>query len=528
MSLSSCWSRRASSARSTRLVRSWAVLGLSFLLFGLAGLFPPEAYAQDSRRAPNVVFILIDDMRFDAAACLGHPFLKTPHIDAMAKNGTNFTNAFVTTSLCSPSRASILTGQYMHKHHVVDNNNTDLSNVVFFPEYLQKAGYKTGFFGKWHMGGGTDEPRPGFDQWVSFRGQGHYYPPGPKWTLNVNGKSVPQKGYITDELTDYAIDWLDTIDKEKDPFFLYLSHKAVHAQFHPAERHKDLYSDVKIEPPASQANTQENYEGKPMWVKNQRNSWHGVDFPYHSSLDIAEYYRDYCRCINAVDDSVGRVRKYLKDHNLEENTVVMLMGDNGFLFGEHGLIDKRNAYEESMRVPLVVEGPGYFPKDATETAVVANIDIGPTVLDLAGIKTPEQMDGMSFVKVANGDQAAKDWRKNLLYEYYWEWNFPHTPTMFALRGERYKFIQYHGIWDTDELYDLENDPHEMHNLINEPGLQSTVRDMRNALNKELAQRNAMQVPFGAKRGNGANLRRESGSDAAEFPESVIRQRDAKN
>lgn len=475
----------------------------------------------------NVVFILIDDMRYDAMGFMGHPFLKTPHIDAMAAKGANFTNAFVTTALCSPSRASILTGQYMHNHRVVDNNDTDLSETIFFPQYLQKAGYQTGFFGKWHMGGGTDAPRPGFDQWVSFRGQGHYTAPGPRWTLNVNGESVPQKGYITDELTDYALDWLDTIDRQQ-PFFLYLSHKAVHARFEPAERHKDLYSDVEIEAPASQANTPENYEGKPMWVKNQRNSWHGVDFPYHSSLDIKEYYRDYCRCMNAVDDSVGRVREYLARHGLAENTVVMLMGDNGFLFGEHGLIDKRNAYEESMRVPLVIEAPKLIEGGTTLTPVVANIDIGPTIMELAGLQTPQQMDGMSFVGVATGKVPADQWRDYLLYEYNWEWNFPHTPSMFALRGDRYKFIQYHGIWDTDELYDLHNDPQEMHNLINEPEMQETVRQLRAKLNRELAERGAMQVPFGAKRGPGANLRRESGSKAAEFPQHVLREKDARN
>jgi len=511
-------------------IRSFSPVRVLFsllLMLCVTTLVERCAHGADSAKKPNVVFILIDDMRFDAVSFMGHPFLETPHIDAMAAGGSHFPNAFVTTSLCSPSRASILTGQYVHHHRVVDNNDTDLSGLKFFPEYLQEAGYKTGFFGKWHMGGGTDDPRPGFDRWVSFRGQGHYYSPRPAWTLNVDGKRVPQKGYITDELTDYALDWLDTLD-HKDPFFVYLSHKAVHARFDPAERHKDKYADIEIETPATQANTAENYEGKPMWVKNQRNSWHGVDFPYHSSLNIKGYYRDYCRCMLAVDDSVGRVRKYLADNNLSEDTVVMLMGDNGFLFGEHGLIDKRNAYEESMRVPLVIEGPSIFTKGATIESVVANIDIGPTILEMAGIDTPEQMDGESFLRVATGKADPKQWRDFLLYEYYWEYNFPHTPTMFALRGDRYKFIQYHGIWDSDELYDLVNDPHETKNLIRDPGMQSTVKSMRTALNKLLAEEQAMQVPFGAKRGAGANLRRESGSEAAQFPPYVKREKDGNN
>lgn len=480
----------------------------------------------DGAKPRNVIFILVDDLRYDAMGFMGHPFLKTPHIDALAAGGANFSNAFVTTSLCSPSRASILTGQFMHNHRVVDNNDLAPEDAIFFPQYLQQAGYQTAFVGKWHMGGHSDAPRPGFDHWVSFRGQGNYVSPGKQWKLNVNGKHVPQQGYITDELTDYAVDWLGDRDKSK-PFFLYLSHKAVHADFRPAERHMDLYADAEVPEPATQADTEENYTGKPMWVKNQRNSWHGVDFPYHSSLDIKEYYRAYCRTLMAVDDSVGRLMQLLREQGLADDTMVVFMGDNGFLFGEHGLIDKRNAYEESMRVPLVAHCPAMLPAGSTVEGVVANIDIGPTILQLAGLETPERMDGRSFAQLAAGKLSPEQWRDYLLYEYYWEWNFPHTPTMFALRGDRFKFIQYHGIWDTDELYDLQSDPHETKNLIREPEFQDTVRELREALNSELQQRNARQVPFGSKRGPGANLRRASGSKAAEFPDYVLREKSGK-
>jgi N-acetylglucosamine-6-sulfatase len=487
-----------------------------------AALTPPPKLP-GAKSPQNVVFILVDDLRYDAMGFMGHPFLKTPHIDALAARGANFTNAFVTTSLCSPSRASILTGQFVHNHRVVDNNNLAPAGTIYFPQYLQQAGYDTAFVGKWHMGGHSDEPRPGFDHWVSFRGQGNYNSPNSKYTLNVNGERVPQRGYITDELTDYAVDWLQGRSVEK-PFFLYLSHKAVHAEFKPAPRHKDWYSDAEIATPATMADTAQNYRGKPMWVRNQRNSWHGVDFPYHSTLDIKEYYRNYCRTLMAVDDSLGRVNATLKELGLDENTVVMFMGDNGFLFGEHGLIDKRNAYEESMRVPLVAAGPQWLKPGSTVTGVVANIDIGPTILELAGLGTPPQMDGRSFVKMATGDQPADDpWRDYLLYEYYWEWNFPHTPTVFALRGERFKFIQYHGIWDTDELYDLQADPQETTNLILDPTYKKLANELRGKLNNELKERGAMQVPFGAKRGSGANLRNGSGAKAAEFPPHVIRE-----
>ncbi len=473
----------------------------------------------------NVIFILIDDMRYDVMGFAGHPFARTPNIDALAAAGVHFRNAFVTTALCSPSRASVLTGKYAHKHKVVDNNSPIPAGTTFFPQYLQQAGYATAFIGKWHMGNESDEPQPCFDRWVSFLGQGQYYAPGPNYRLNVDGKQVPLKGFMTDELTDYAIDWLKQQKGDK-PFFLYLSHKAVHSPFKPAKRHESLYADVDVPEPATQADTEENYRGKPMWLKNQRNSHHGVDFPYHASLDIKEYYRDYCRTLAAVDDSVGRIMQLLKEQGRMDDTVVFFMGDNGFMFGEHGLIDKRCAYEESMRVPLVISVPGLFPAGSKVEGVVANIDIAPTILELAGLKAPAEMDGRSFVDLGTGKTAANDWRKNLLYEYYWEWSYPQTPTTFALRGDQYKFIQYHGIWDTDELYDLQADPHEMKNLIEDPQYTATVKQMRNELDEQLRQTGGAEIPFGKKMSRGQALRKRSGPPAAQFPESILRDKNA--
>ena len=476
----------------------------------------------------NIIFVLADDHRYDAIGFLDHPFLKTPHLDSLATGGAHFPNAFVTTSLCSPSRASILTGLFMHHHNVVDNNDMAPPGTIFFPQFLQKAGYETAFVGKWHMGGASDEPRPGFDHWVSFRGQGRYYPgQGRKTMLNINGKRTPQKGYITDELTDYAIEWLDGRALQK-PFFLFVSHKAVHARFEPAKRHANQYADVKIPDPVTQADTPENYRGKPMWVKNQRNSWHGVDFPYHSDLDVKEYYRNYCRTLSAVDDSVGRLMGWLRKKELDKKTLVLYMGDNGFLFGEHGLIDKRNAYEESMRVPMLAHCPDLFPGGTVVKGVVANIDIAATFLAAAGLQTPEYMDGASFLDLASGKQPLSQWREYLLYEYYWEWNFPHTPTVFALRGNRYKLIVYHGIWDTDELYDLTSDPLERQNLIHSKEHAPVVRKMRQELYERLEKSGGTKVPFGFKRGAGANLRRESGSKTAPFPPGVLRKKDSRN
>jgi arylsulfatase A-like enzyme len=449
-----------------------------------------------------------------------NPLLNTPHMDSIAADGVHFKNAFVTTALCSPSRATILTGQYANTHGVVDNNAALRKGTIFFPSYLQRAGYETGYVGKWHMGNSGDQPQPGFDKWVSFRGQGHYYPGlvnGVPNTLNVDGKSVPQKGYITDELTDYAIDWLDTLDQKK-PFFLYLSHKAVHARFLPAERHRNIYADKKVKMPANMANTAENYKGKPRWVKDQRSSWHGVDYPYHGQLDVAQYKMEYHRTITAVDDSVGRIRTWLKDNNLDENTVVMLMGDNGFLFGEHGLIDKRNAYEESMRVPLLATGPG-FEKGKVVKEVVANLDIAPTILTLAGVEIPEQFQGRSFTKLASGEKLDKPWNNEFAYEYFWEFNFPHTPTTFAVRTDKFKLIQYHGIWDQEELYDMVNDPKEMNNLINDPAYLETKKRLRKRIFALMGnQRGEHVVPYTERTQDGAIYRAPGDSKAADFPE----------
>lgn len=481
------------------------------------------------RKPMNIVFILSDDHRYDVMSFLGHPWVETPHMDAMAHDGVYFKYAMVTTSLCSPSRASVLTGQYMHNHGVVDNNVLTPPGTIFCPQYLQKAGYRTAFFGKWHMGGSKDAPRPGFDRWVSFRGQGHYFPPEnrPNWSLNVDGKAVKQKGYITDELTDYCLDWLDEQKASDKPFFVYLSHKGVHGDFFPPERHAGRYKDKPLPVPPTMADTPENYKDKPMWLRNQRNSWHGVDFAYHKDLPIEDHYRRYCETLLSVDESIGRVRKWLEGNGLADNTLVMYMGDNGFQWGDHGLIDKRTAYEASIRVPLLGVCPGVWKPGTVVESVVANIDIAPTCLEAAGLATPASMDGRSFLQLAAGKMKPSEWRPYLLYEYYWEYSFPQTPTTFALRGPRYKFIQYHGIWDIDELYDIKNDPYEQHNLIFDPKQQQRIRQMRSELHQILEKAHANRVPFSQKRSMGQNLRLESGSKPAEFPPQLMRKKNAR-
>jgi N-acetylglucosamine-6-sulfatase len=393
---------------------------------------------------------------------------------------------------------------------VVDNNNPVPTDLVFYGQYLQQAGYETAMIGKWHMGGEFDDPQRGFDHWVSFKGQGTY-PPSPNG-LNVDGKKVPQKGYITDELTDYALEWLQG-RKSNKPFMLYLSHKGVHADFEPADRHKGRFKDHRFLAPLTMQPV--NHKDAPMWVQNQRNSWHGVEYPYHSDLDIGDYYKRYCEALMSVDESVGRVMDYLKEKGLLESTLIVYMGDNGFQFGEHGLIDKRNAYEASMRVPMLAHCPELIRPGTKVEQVVANIDIAPTILEAAGLRPPAYLDGKSFLPLLQRKPA--EWRDGLLYEYYWERNFPHTPTVHALRGDRYKYIHYHGIWDIDELYDLQEDPEEARNLIRSPEHQPVVKQMNKQLFAMLASSAGMYIPLYEDRGGQQNLRNEHGTPGAAFP-----------
>lgn len=455
----------------------------------------------------NIIFILADDHRYDAMGFMNKiQGLQTPGMDRMAAEGVHIKNAFVSTALCSPSRASILTGQYAHTHTVVDNEAPLPDNLIFFPQYLQKKGYQTAFMGKWHMGNTDDAPQPGFDYWLSFRGQGVYYNP----TFNINGKRIkqPEGSYTTDRLTDYALKWLNNRDQKK-PFFLYLSHKGVHAEFEPAERHKGKYADLPIITPpsmyitatdsskfygqATAPQTHVNFRDIPDWVRSQRFSWHGVDFMYHGAIEYDSFYRRYLETLQAVDESVEQVIKWVKEKGLENSTMVVYMGDNGFSFGEHGLIDKRHAYEESMRVPMLVWAPGMVKPHSVVEQVIMNVDIAPTFLELAGIKKPAQMQGNSFAPILRGENIP--WRNRVFYEYYWEAAFPQTPTIFAVRTDRYKYIYNFGVWDINELYDLQKDPYEMNNLIRDKSLQEQGLELKQELFNWLKETGGQQIPL---------------------------------
>jgi N-acetylglucosamine-6-sulfatase len=456
---------------------------------------------------------------------MGHSLAKTPHMDAMAKHGAHMKNAFVSTSLCSPSRASILTGLYTFRHRVIDNQRAVPDGTLFFPQYLQKAGYNTGFVGKWHMGHANDDPRPGFDYWFSFKGQGQYYPPGEKYTINDNGKRVPQDGYITTLLTRKAIEFLEQQTGKEKPFCLYLSHKAVHGPFTPEPKYKDTLANSPFELPESSKRLTDNKLNRPRWLLDQRNSWHGMDFPLHTGNSVEAFYKSYCEALRSVDDSIGAVKDQLKKMGIHDDTLVIYMGDNGYMFGEHGLIDKRVAYETSSRVPMLMQCPAIIKGGTVVDQVVANIDVAPTIMEAMGLKKPPHMDGESFLPLALTSTKGKSipWRDYFLYVYYWEQNYPQTPTHFSLRGDKYKYTTYYGVWDSDELFDISNDPMEQDNLIHKPEFQKTKNQMQNRLYAMMDEMGGMQIPLNPPRGRQQNkrLRDRGGVKAADFPEAFI-------
>ncbi len=300
-----------------------------------------------------------------------------------------------------------------------------------------------------------------------------------------------------------------------------MSHKAVHANFTPEEKYDQKFADKPFQRPASEVKLEDNSRNLPRWLLDQRNSWHGVDFPYHSDLNIEEYYKRYCEALCSVDDSIGAVMDQLKDMGIYDETLVIYMGDNGFMFGEHGLIDKRVAYETSIRVPMLMQCPDLFEGGTVVDKMIANIDVAPTVMEAMGLQKPPHMDGASFIELAQGKDVP--WRDYFLYVYYWEKNFPQSPTVFSLRSDRYKYTTYYGLWDTDEFYDIGADPMEQNNLIRNPAFQQQAQDMENRLYEMMAALGGMDIPMNQPAGNSQNkrLRSRDGDEAADFPKDFV-------
>jgi arylsulfatase A-like enzyme len=429
-------------------------------------------------RRPNVVFVLSDDLRWDCMGVARHPFLKTPNIDRLANEGIRFSNAFCTSSLCSPSRASFLSGLYAHSHQVINNFTEFPSTIPSYPERLHDDGYNTAYIGKWHMGEGNDEKRPGFDYWASHKGQGQYY----DTPFNVNGQRQVIKGYYAHVVTNLATEWLKTARR---PFSLTVGHKAPHGLWIPEPKYAHAFDNVVIRKPA----TAVPGPGTPDWVSRRIKTWHGIDGPLYGSKDFDTFIRTYHETIPSVDDSVGQIYEALRAMGELDNTIFLFAGDNGFLLGEHASIDKRTMWEESIRIPLLVRYPDAMRDARVVDRMVLNLDVAPSVLDLCGAAPLTTVHGASFKGLGQGKDVA--WRNSWMYEYNFEKEFPYTPNVRGVRTDEWSYMHYpngpngEGQPDTEkpELYNIKTDPLEKHNLIDTPEAQGTLTSLKAELQR---------------------------------------------
>lgn len=467
---------------------------LKKLAFGFLVLTFSVAFSQQevAKKQPNFLFVLVDDQPFDALESSGrYPFLKTPNMQRLEDEGVKFTNYFVTQSICSPSRASFLTGTYPHIHGVNQNDpNVDPDWKSFQPynEHLQKAGYQTAHVGKIHMAHfkGKKHIRPGFDYWYSFVGQGEYFDP----KVNDNGNEYREKGYMTDILTDKAISWLKEKRDPSKPFSLNLWHKAVHEDHLPAPRHDKLYAKEVLPTPPYDTHL-ETFKGKPEWqrIKTWDSNWKKyvpTDSIKPKPWPIKGYkFKKLLETLLSVDESLGRVLATLEEMGELDNTVIIYSSDNGYFMGEHGYWDKRIAYENSIRIPMLIRYPKDIQKKSVIDETALNIDLAPTILEWAGVKIPAYMQGESLLPLFDSKKKNKKWRDGFMFEYYVDDAYPYAgPDMLALRTNKYKLVDAFLENDLDELYDLEKDPGEMVNLINNPAYQKVQANLRKELEKQ--------------------------------------------
>jgi arylsulfatase A-like enzyme len=462
---------------SKRILLLWVHGVRPAFLAGICVLLPALASGAEPR--PNFLFVYTDDQRFDELSCVQQeqgdkgrwPFIQTPNMDRLAREGVRFHNGFVVNSLCAPSRASFLTGCYGYLNGVVNNHTSFPEHNVTYATLLRQAGYTTGFVGKWHMGKQSGQ-RPGFDFSASFIGQGQYL----DCPFEINGKSTPTKGWVDDVSGDFALQFLQE-NKDK-PFVLAVAFKSPHGPCTPPQRLANYYGEA-------QARTVPNLNIPAIYLNAPD---YGKAEPTPAGLIAAKM--DYHRCVHGADENLGRILDTLDKLGLTDHTMVIFTSDNGYYLGEHRLGDKRSAYEESMRVPMIVRYPKLAGKGRFIETAALNIDIAPTMLDFAGVPVPEQMQGRSWRPLLEG--KSDDWRRSFFYCYYRENGFK-TPTMMAVRSDSAKLVKYPGHEEWTELFDLKADPFEMQNLIHDKDRAELRQEMEAAYDKE-AQKIGFTVP----------------------------------
>jgi arylsulfatase A-like enzyme len=484
----------------------------SISLASLAG--PLSRYRLSEEKAlspspPNIVFIMADDHAAQAIGCYGSRLNQTSHIDRIAREGVRFDNCFCTNGICAPSRATILTGKYSHLNGVRDNAHVFDGSQETFPKLLRAAGYETAIIGKWHL---KSDPT-GFDHWNILPDQGDYYNPD----LIEMGTTKRHSGYVTDILTDLAVDFIEARRSSSRPFLLMLHHKAPHRNWQPALRHLTLYDDAKFpEPPtlfddyatrsraaAEQEMTIRDHMALESDLKlgppparmdeAQKRAWEAAFGPKREAFRKARlsgdalvrwkyrrYLQDYLGCVAAVDEGVGRVLDGLDRTGLAPNTLIIYTSDQGFFLGEHGWFDKRFMYEEALRMPLLMRLPGRIPAGSVNKDMLTNVDFAPTFLDTAGLKKPAAMQGRSFLPLATAQRVSA--RPESIYYHYYEFPADHmVKRHYGVRTKRYKLIHFYYDIDAWELYDLARDPHELRNVYADPAHARVRRELEDEL-----------------------------------------------
>ena len=449
---------------------------------------------------PNIVFIMSDDHASHAMSCYQSAINKTPQIDRIAEQGMRFDNCFCTNSICTPSRAVILTGTYNHINQVTTLSTHMDNNLLTFPKLLQQTGYQTAMIGKWHLGQGPAHEPKGFDFWRVLPGQGLYHNPE---MIDKEGRKV-WEGYVTDLITDMSIDWLKDRDKDK-PFCLLCHHKAPHRSWEPDDKHALMYEDVDIPVPVTfdddYSNRASAAEAATMRIARDLNA-NDLKQSVPDGLSPAEekhwkyqrYIKDYLRVVASIDDNVGRLLDTLDEEGLTENTLVIYTSDQGFFLGDHGWYDKRFMYEQSLRMPFIVRFPREIKAGTVNKDIVLNVDFPATFLELAGVEIPGSFQGKSIRPLFQGD-APEDWQTSLYYRYWMHKAHHNVYAHYGVRTLRYKLIYYYsdalgqaGAIDETyepewELFDLETDPYEMHNVVDDPAYAEIVKELKDEMHK---------------------------------------------